>query len=102
MTNTEQIPAWDLGDRLHKALRHSKVGVQEMADYLGVTRTSVGNWINGRNKPANPALKLWAMRTGVDYEWLITGAEIRRPGFCRRVAFVLRHGVSRRRLAVAV
>jgi transcriptional regulator with XRE-family HTH domain len=47
--------------------------VQEMADYLGVARSSVSNWINGRVQPSTPALRLWAMRCGVSYEWLAGG-----------------------------
>ncbi len=86
MTTTEQIPAWDLADRMRKALRHSGVGVQEMADYLGVSRHAVGTWISGRNRPGKPALRLWAMRCGVGYEWLVTGPDVRRPGFCRPLA----------------
>lgn len=35
------IPEWDLADRMRKSLRHSGVGVQEMADYLGVARNTV-------------------------------------------------------------
>jgi len=53
-----------------KALKVSRVGVSEMADYLGVSRTSVSNWINGRVTPSVQTLRLWAMRTGVQFEWL--------------------------------
>lgn len=67
------VPEWDTADRLRKALRQSRTGTQEMADYLGVSRQSVGNWINGRVAPSTQTLRLWALRTGVSYEW-ITGA----------------------------
>ena len=70
---TERIPRWDLADRLRKSLREAGLGVQEMADYLGVSRGAVGNWINGRNRPSAPTLRLWAMRTGVSYRWLRKG-----------------------------
>ena len=86
MTTTEQTPAWDLADRMRKALRHSRVGVQEMADYLGVSRASVGTWINGHNRPSKPALRLWALRCGVSYEWLVTDLDVRKPGSCRPLA----------------
>jgi hypothetical protein len=39
------VPAWDLADRLRKTLRESGVGVQEMADYLEVSRNTVSAWI---------------------------------------------------------
>lgn len=70
----EYEPEFDLGDRMRKALRHAGLETQEMADYLGVSRNSVSNWINGRNRPNRPALRLWAMRCGVSHAWLTTGA----------------------------
>jgi transcriptional regulator with XRE-family HTH domain len=63
-------PEWDLADRMRKALRESGIGAQDIADYLGVSRTSVSSWINGRGVPSTQTLRLWAMRTGVSYEWL--------------------------------
>ena len=64
------IPEWDLGDRLRKSLRQSVYGVQDMADYLSVSRTSVGGWMGGRSRPNPATLRLWALRTNVPYEWL--------------------------------
>lgn len=69
------VPAWDTADRMRKALRHSGVGVEEMASYLDVTRRSVGNWVNGHVKPSKQTLRLWALRTGVSYDWLCHGTE---------------------------
>jgi len=59
---------------MRKALQHSDVSVQEMASYLGVTRNTVGNWTNGRTGPGTQTMRLWALRTGVPLEWLLTGA----------------------------
>ncbi len=73
------IPAWDLTDRMRKSLRHAGMGVQEMADYLGVARNTVSTWINGRITPSVQTLRLWALRTGVSYEWL--AGDFRRRGF---------------------
>lgn len=67
------VPEWDVADRLRKALRQADVSVQQMATYLGVTRRSVGNWINGHFPPSTQTLRLWALRTGVPFEWLSTG-----------------------------
>lgn len=67
------VPEWDLPDRMRKALRHAQIETQEMARYLGVSRTSVSNWVNGHNRPSRPALRLWALRCGVPYEWLAEG-----------------------------
>ena len=64
---------FDTADRLRRALRISGVGVQEMADYLGVGRTTVSNWISGRIEPRPAMVRLFALRTGFPYEWLLTG-----------------------------
>lgn len=71
--DTGVVPEFDTADRMRKALRVGDVGVQEMADYLGVARNTVGNWINGRNEPSVQTLRLWALRTGVPFRWLETG-----------------------------
>jgi transcriptional regulator with XRE-family HTH domain len=73
-------PEWDVADRLRKALRHADLGVTEIADYLGVSRTSVSNWINGRVDPSTQTLRLWALKTGVAYEWLAGDRDFRRRG----------------------
>lgn len=78
MSNAMQAtspPEFDLADRLRKTLRESGIGVSEMAAHLGVSRTTVSNWINGRIPPSEPGLRLWAMRCGVSREWLVSGAD---------------------------
>lgn len=67
------IPEWDLADRMRKALRHADVGVAQMATYLGVTRGTISTWINGRIHPSTQTIRLWALRTGVPFEWLKDG-----------------------------
>lgn len=66
-------PEWDRADRMRKALRHAGIEVQQMADYLGVSRSSVSNWINGRFPPSTQTLRLWALRCAVPYDWLTDG-----------------------------
>ena len=56
------VPQWDTADRMRKALRQSGIGVTEMAVYLGVSRTTASNWLNGRIKPRPIYLKEWARR----------------------------------------
>ena len=72
-TNEGNIPQWDIGDRLSKALKHAGVGTAVMAEYLGISRNTVGNYTSGRTVPDKRTLRLWAMRTGVPLEWLETG-----------------------------
>lgn len=70
MNNELRHLDFDLADRMRKALRVSDVSVQDMADFLGVTRGTVSTWINGHIHPSTQTLRLWAARTGVPYEWL--------------------------------
>jgi transcriptional regulator with XRE-family HTH domain len=76
----QALPQWDVADRLRKALRHAGIGTTEMADYLGVSRQSVGNWMNGRIEPSQQTLRLWALRCGVSFEWLAGGPVFKRRG----------------------
>lgn len=69
----QAVPQWDIADRLRKSLRESDIGVQEMADHLGVSRNTVSSWINGRG-PVNPeCLPEWAALTGFPQAWLEHG-----------------------------
>ena len=69
----EAVPEWDRADRMRKALRYAGVGVQEIADYLDVDRSTVSNWLGVRIIPSVQTLRLWAARCGVSYPWLVTG-----------------------------
>lgn len=69
------VPEWTMGDRLGKSLDFAQLSVGEMADYLGISRNTVGNYIGDRTHIPKPTLTLWAMRTGVPKEWLETGEE---------------------------
>ena len=74
------VPTFDRSDRMRKALQVADVGVQQMADYLGVSRASVGNWINGKVTPSKQTMRLWSLRTGVPLVWLETGQAPAMPG----------------------
>lgn len=75
---TPAIPEFDLADYMTKALRLSGLSVSEMAEQLGVTRETVGRWINGRGEPKRGALIAWAAITGVDLAWLEGAPRARR------------------------
>lgn len=60
-------------DRLDKALRLSGVTGREMADYLGITPSTVSRYINGKADVPLQTVRLWALRTGVPFRWLQTG-----------------------------
>jgi len=76
-------PEFDEADRLRKALREAEVSVNDMADYLGVSRNTVSRWINGAVPAKAHVMRLWALRTGVPYEWLAAGRPGRLPAACR-------------------
>lgn len=66
---------WDIADRLRKALRTADVSVGDMAGYLGVSRQTVGRYINGHVTPDRRTLRLWALRCKVPLRWLAEGDE---------------------------
>lgn len=67
------IPDWTLGDRMAKALKSQRISVQDMAEYMGISRNTITNWTHDKSRPTRGDLRLWAMRTGVPLEWLETG-----------------------------
>lgn len=64
---------FDLSDRLKKSLRVSGLGVQEIADRMGVSRNTASNWLNGRVTPNRTQLVVWSANTGAPLEWLERG-----------------------------
>lgn len=68
------IPEWTLGWRLQRSLAHATMTTGDMADELGVARSTISRWVNdGKGRPKAAYLKMWALRTGVPYEWLRDG-----------------------------
>jgi transcriptional regulator with XRE-family HTH domain len=67
-------PEFNLADRMRKAMRDAGISSSAMAEYLDVSRASVSNWTGGRIEPDTRTLRLWALRTGVSYSWLIGSA----------------------------
>lgn len=76
MTQATDIPEWTLGWRLQRSLAHAGVSMDEMAEELGISRRMVSRWINEHARPRTAYLKVWALRTGVPLEWLLTGGGI--------------------------
>ena len=76
-TSTEGLFAfqWDLADRLAKTLRVADMSASEMADHLEVHRNTVGSWLRGQTTPNAAVLRVWAIRTGAQYQWLRYGVE---------------------------
>ena len=72
-----ELLAFDLADRLHKALRLSGCKPGEMASVLGVSASTMTNYLNGKTRPKDGMLRQWAMRCGtpVTFDWLAYGIE---------------------------
>ncbi len=65
--------AFTLGDRLAKAMKVADVTRGDLAEYLGVSPTTIGNYTGDRTPVKKQTLRLWALRTGVPLEWIETG-----------------------------
>lgn len=65
--------SFGLPDRLAKALDVSGVTSGQMAERLGVSRTTVSNYIHGRTNPTRSVRRDWALMTGIPLEWIETG-----------------------------
>lgn len=76
---TSVVVVWTLGDRLAKARRVAGVSRDEMAEYLGFSPQAVSNYEADRRVPKLGVIRLWAMRTGVELEWLRYGDTMPRP-----------------------
>lgn len=73
MTTSGRVPEFTLGWRMRLAMDSADLSVQQMADTLGYSRSTVSRWLNDQDEP-RPAIKAqWALNTGVDRGWLETG-----------------------------
>lgn len=76
MTSTQttlRVPEFDVSDRLRKARETAGYDQAELADLIGVSRETVGNYERGRTRPRKIVMNAWALATGVPVEWLRDG-----------------------------
>lgn len=74
-TTAGAVPQLTLGWRLKMALG-DRVGVQEMAEHLGVARATLSRWMGDKGKAPNRAyIAQWALITGVPFQWLLDGTQ---------------------------
>lgn len=70
-----QVPQWTLGDRLRKAREWADLSQDALADELGMSRRSIGNYEHGEREPRRSTLMAVSMRCGVPLWWLLGEAE---------------------------
>ena len=63
-------------EKLKQARKDAKLTQHELADYLGVSRSTVANYELGRRKPNFIELKKIASRLSVDVNFLVEGDEV--------------------------
>lgn len=81
MRDSSGVPDWTLGWRLKRALDHGSVKAEEMGQYLGYSRQQISRYLNDHGEPPRVnVLRQWALKCGVDFGWLSTGAPITPDG----------------------
>ncbi len=65
------VPEWTLGDRLRKAREHAGLTQAELAELIGIARSSVVSYEIGRTEPSRPVVLSWSLATGVATEWVL-------------------------------
>lgn len=67
------LPEFETRHRMSLALEYADKSVNEIARELGISRTTVSNYMHGRTQPRRSDLMAWALVTGVPLDWLETG-----------------------------
>lgn len=70
-----QVPQFDVHDRARKARTFAGMERQDLADATGISVGTISNVETGKVTPRRSTIMLWALATGVDYEWLSTGGD---------------------------
>ncbi|MBF0808850.1 XRE family transcriptional regulator [Rothia nasimurium] len=76
---TGRVPASRLRYRLLQAREEAELDQGQLSEKIGVSRTSISAAETGKSKPRRSTLILWAMATGVDLDWLLTGETKKAP-----------------------
>jgi len=63
----------EYGDRLKKILGNCGIRPVELAELLGVSRSSVTRWTNGENVVPSEYLVVLTETRGLDVNWYLTG-----------------------------
>jgi transcriptional regulator with XRE-family HTH domain len=72
-------PSWTLTDRLKRARLVAGLEQGQIADMLGVARTTVSSWERGISEPSATNFVRWSELTGQSLEWLAEGVHAKAP-----------------------
>ncbi|WP_371512215.1 helix-turn-helix domain-containing protein [Microbacterium paraoxydans] len=70
-----KIPEWTIADRLRKARESAGYEQREFAAMTSMARGTISAAENGHRVPSKANIRLWALATGVPFEWLLNGEE---------------------------
>lgn len=71
----QRVPEFDVHDRARKARVSAGMEQRDLSEASGISMTSISNIEIGKVAPRRTTLMLWALATGVSYEWLATGVD---------------------------
>jgi len=74
-----QVPPIEIRHRLRIAREFAGLEQEELAELIGVSRTTIGNAETGRVKPRKITLNAWAYACGVPVSWIESGGEAPPP-----------------------
>jgi len=72
-TSAATVPRFELRHRLALALEWANVNPEGMASEIGRAPTTIRNYLSGRTDPSRGVVTAWAVRCGVDRDWLWDG-----------------------------
>ncbi|MGI9124170.1 MAG: helix-turn-helix transcriptional regulator, partial [Mycobacterium sp.] len=68
-----EVPTIEIRHRMRIAREYAGLEQEQLAERMGVSRTTVGNAETGRVKPRKIVVNAWAMACGVPVSWILTG-----------------------------
>lgn len=75
-----RVPEIQVHHRLRIAREFAHLEQTELAERMGISRTSISHAESGRTQPRRITLNAWALATGVPVGWLMTGEQPDRGG----------------------
>ncbi|MCV7065642.1 helix-turn-helix transcriptional regulator [Mycolicibacterium farcinogenes] len=67
------VPQIEVRHRLRIAREYAGLEQSELADLIGVSRNTVGNYEKGHGDPRRIVINAWALACGVPASWILTG-----------------------------